>query len=206
MTKRTAHDGFTVIELAITLLVSSVISVALAALLANQTRVERRASSLVANEEELRQAMLAIERDLRSAEPLVALGDSADNDLRLDLSIYPDITSTVAETLTWRVDTVTRELLRELWGVGGSVTTTYRLRGVANTDADPLFRYFKANGLAFVPGVDPPADIAACTVRVRLNLTAAPNDGPAPTRLVSDVQLRNRQPGGAGCPHTLVTP
>lgn len=200
------EHGFTVVELMVGVALSSVVMVALAALLIGQSKVERRMQVLSDNQEELRQAMLAIQRDLRSSEPLVALSSSSDYRLRVDLSIYADLSTPTPTTFSWKVDPTTRELRREAPDGLGGVATTYRLRGVANSTSDPLFEFYKANGDTFVLGTDPPADIANCAVRVRLNLSAAPNEEVAATRLVSDVQLRNRRPGGTGCPQAPVVP
>lgn len=206
MRRTDREQGFTVVELMIGLALSSVVMVALAGLLISQTGVERRMRIVSDNQEELRQAVLAIQRDLRSSEPLVPLATSSDYQLRVDLSIYAGLYAATPSTLSWKVDPATKELRREAPNGSGGVITTYRLRGVANTSSDPLFEFYKANGDTFVLGTDPPVDVANCAVRVRLSLTAAPTAGAAPTRLVSDVQLRNRRPGGTGCPQTPVVP
>ncbi|HET9443948.1 MAG TPA: hypothetical protein VFO65_11530, partial [Acidimicrobiales bacterium] len=69
----------------------------------------------------------------------------------------------------------------------------------------PLFKLYKANGAQYTPGVDQSSDISRCTVRVRIELVAAPEAGPEPGTLVSDVHLRNRLPGGTGCPQVPLT-
>ena len=202
---RRTPEGFSLLEVTIAVALSSIVVTALAGVLMSQSKAERRVGAFANNQEEVRQAMVALQRDLRSAEPLLTLGSSADYALRVDLSIYEEIDSPAPIQVTWRVDTSTSSLLREEPdGSGGSVTT-YRLQGVANSASQPLFSFYKANGGALVPGSDVPADIAACASRIHLNLVAAPDREAGPARLDSDVQLRNRQTG-TGCPLASVLP
>lgn len=203
-TPRRGEDGFTVVELAITMMISMIVMVALFGVLDSQMRAERRVNNYADNQEELRLAIVAMQRDIRSSEPLKALATSAEYALRIDLNIYDDIVNTSPDPVRWRVDTNTQELLREVVASDGSATITHRVRGVANNYGNPLFRFFKGNQEEYF-ATDPPADIAQCTIRIKIRLVAAPNAGPAPAVLTSDAQLRNRLPGGIGCPQTLLT-
>ena len=202
---RRSDEGFNLLEVTIAVALSGILVSDLVGVLMSQTKAERRLGDFADNQEEVRQAMVVLQRDLRSAEPLLTLGSSADYALRVDLSVYEQIDSPAPVRVTWRVDTSTGSLLREEPdGVGGSVTT-YRLRGVANTASLPLFSFYKANGGTLVPGSDVPADIAACTSRVHVSLAAAPYSPAGLAQLDSDVQLRNRQ-SGTGCPLASVLP
>jgi hypothetical protein len=62
-----------------------------------------------------------------------------------------------------------------------------------------VFRYFNSSGDELTAATHSSASIADCTLRVRVKIEAAPNSGPSPLDNWSDVQLRNRLPGGVGC-------
>lgn len=196
-------SGFTVVELAITMAISMVVMLSLFGLLESQMRAERRVNSFADNTEELRQAIVAMQRDIRSSEPLKPLNTSAEYALRIELNIYDDILDTSPTPVTWVVDTANDELRREVKDSAGNATVTYRVRGVANDFGNPLFRFWKGNGEEYF-ATDTPADIAQCTIRIQIRLVAAPNAGPAPAIIASDAQLRNRLPGGIGCPQTIL--
>ena len=200
--------GFTVVELAITMAIAMLVMSSILGVLVSQSNAERRVSTFADNQEVLRQAIVLLQRDIRSAEPLEQLllpdGNPAPRShyaLRIRLNVYEDI-SQPAVPIQWVVDTTTKELRRELVDASGAPTAvTYRVRGVANSYAldNELFRFFDATNEEFALHEGSAADIAHCTVRIQVNLRAAPGDGPAPFLLTSDAQLRNRLPGGIGC-------
>ena len=204
MTRRGEQEhGFTVVELAITMGIAMSVMASILGILVSQSNAEKRVSSFADNQEILRQAIVLMQRDIRSAEPLEPLpndaqGKSTRYAVEIRLNVYEDITQP-AVPIRWIVDTATRELRREL--ADGTNDVTYRVTGVVNSYAlgAHLFEFFKAEGTQFQVGVDPAADIAHCTVRIRINLRAAPNAGPSPVLLTTDAQLRNRLPGGIGC-------
>lgn len=201
---RDAGDGgFTLIEVLITGMIAAIVSAALFGMLDSQTKAERRMSNFVDNQETTRQAIVAMQRDLRSAEPLYPLPTGEDFKFRVDLAVFDGPDSTTTEFIRWRVEPVgargSSALVRELVHANGTVSVTHRLPGVANRSlALPLFTYYRADGTAF-GWDDTPGTIAHCTIRIRIDLRAAPVPGPSPVRLISDVMLRNRLPGGAGC-------
>ncbi len=195
--------GFTLVEVMIAGMIAAIVSAALFGMLDSQTKAERRISNFVDNQETARQAILAMQRDLRSAEPLAPLPTGEDFKFRVDLAIFDGPESTTTEAIRWRVEpqsgTAPPALVRELVQSNGTVAVTHRLGGVANRALNqPLFTYYQADGVAF-NWTDTPGTIAHCTIRIRIDLRAAPVPGPAPVRLVSDVMLRNRLPGGSGC-------
>jgi prepilin-type N-terminal cleavage/methylation domain-containing protein len=199
--------GFTVVELSISMAISGVLMVAMLGILVSQSNAERRVSSFADNLEELRQTSVALQRDLRSSEPLVDLPTAPEFAKRIDLLVYRNINASTAVSLRWRVfvaGTGERQLIREELDASGNPTAvTYRLRGLAD---GAVFSFYKADGVAFdvsPASTEQPHDIADCTVRVRFALRAAPNRGPAPAQLTSDAQLRNRLPGGVGCQDAL---
>lgn len=203
--------GFTLIELTITLAVSALVMTSILGILVSQSNAEKRMSSFADNQELLRQTIIAIQRDARSSEPLKQLGTIQAYKTRIDLNVYDSIDAAQATPIRWVVDETKRELRREVVDANGvPIEVTHRLAGVTNTAANPLFAFYKANdnftGLGYYDlDNDQPKDVAECTVRIRIALEAAPRPGPSPAKLHSDAQLRNRLPGGVGCPQFQLT-
>ena len=183
------EDGFTMIELVIVALISSLLLGSILGILDGQTRAERRVSAIADNQELVRQALVTMQRDLRSAEAIVAPTDTSTASRRVDL-VHVDFDSGARSHLRWRVDAAAGELVREAVAPSGSVATTYRLTGVEPTSS---FRYFAADGRELSTGNGTAWTLAACTARVRVQLGAAPTAGPAPLAVTSDVELRNRR-------------
>ena len=217
---RDSERGFTVVELAITMGIAMAVMSSILGILVSQSNAERRVSDFADNQEILRQAMVAMQRDIRSAEPLEPLASSEAYAVQVRLNVYEDI-SQAPVPIRWIVDTANKELRRELIQVTPNASgpptitvigVTYRVRGVVNDFAvgNHLFNFYRAEGTAFTVGGssgNAPADIAHCTVRVQINLRAAPTPGTTPVLLESDAQLRNRLPGGIGCATApVVTP
>lgn len=187
----TAGDasGFTVIELAIVMMISSVLMVTLVGILDSQSRAEQKVNALASSQEQVRLALVEIQRDLRSAEPLVALANVNDFPKQMEI-VHLSFENDVATKFRWRLDAAANELVRETLSNTGAVTaTTYRLQGVTN---NTVFRYFDADGDELIAGTVSAATIANCTMRVRVLIDAAPEKGPQPLDNWSDVQLRNR--------------
>jgi prepilin-type N-terminal cleavage/methylation domain-containing protein len=196
-----AHDeaGFTLVELMIAMVITSVVMASLAGLLTSQSKAERRLSILTDNQEAARLALVELQQDLRSAEPLVALDTSTDYASHVRL-LHLDFTTGTKTLFQWRLDPITHDLVREVLDDTGAVTaTTYRLGGVVDTQP---FHYFEQGGVELSPTSANPSVIAECTIRIRITLHAAPGKGPAPTLAESDVELRNRLPGSLYCGQT----
>lgn len=191
-----ADAGFTVVEMMIALFVSSVVIVSILGFLTGQMSIERRVDAFASNQEELRQTLVALQRDLRSSAPPAPLATTTDYQYRLQLDVFGDISSP-GVPVAWYVNGAA-ELVREDQSTAPP-TITHRLRGVDATL--PLFTYYRANGQPFVLDASTqPADVAACTTRIGIRLVAAPRPGPRPAPLHSDVQLRNRSTKPQGCP------
>lgn len=190
--------GFTVVELAITMLISAIVSVALLGVLTSQSNVERRMSSLATNQEQVRQTLVLLQRDLRSAEPLIPLADASAYPRQVEL-LHLDFDTDAVIRFRWRLDVARDELVRETLGADGSpLATTHRLTGVSSS---AVFRYFSSNGTELLAGSVTSATVATCTIRMRIDIEAAPERGPQPLEATSDVDLRNRLPGNAACGH-----
>lgn len=193
-----SESGFTVVELAIVLLISGVVMTTLVGILTSQSRAERSVSAVAASQEEVRMALVQIQQDLRSAEPLIALPSAGDFPKRMEI-VHLAFNDDKVTRFRWRLDSAKNELVREVLDTNGAVTaTTYRLKGVTN---NTVFRYFDKNGNELTAANSTSETIAGCTLRVRVLIDASPQKGAAPLDNWSDVQLRNRLPDklAAGC-------
>ena len=198
-------QGFTLVEVSITSMLVAIISVAITSMLISQMNAERAVTRFASDQEDIRQAIVAMQQDLRSAEPLTEVSNPLDLRYRVDLKVYDTVTSTTPVRIRWRLDPTTDELLREqVNDADVVVATTHRLRGVTNENTGaPLFTYYDADDAAFALadiGITS-GTVVYCTVRVRIDLRAAPNGGRTPVAILSDVQLRNRLPGAEECPN-----
>jgi prepilin-type N-terminal cleavage/methylation domain-containing protein len=189
--------GFTLVELMITLTVMSVMIAALLGVLDVTTRNEGRQESLINNQEVVREAMLQMDRDLRGANPLEPLSSP---------SLYPsEVEAAVIEPsgtqfIRWQLTgtTVTRSVID---APGGTATSTQtELTNVTNgTTGTSLFRYFNSANSELTPSGNTAGDFSNCTVRILITVSAAANPGPLPFSESSDIEVRNRLPGGIGC-------
>jgi prepilin-type N-terminal cleavage/methylation domain-containing protein len=190
---RDRHDrGFTVIELAITMMILGVVSSSVLGILVSQSRAERRTSLAADNQELLRQALIEVAEDVRASDPILYQANVGDFATALPVRVR-ELTDAGDRNLRWRLDTVNQELVREeLDAAGTSVTgVSYRVAGITNSTP---FTYYRADGSAYtLTGLDAGA-VDRCTVRVHITLTGAPSRGPKETTVETDVQVRNRLP------------
>lgn len=74
------------------------------------------------------------------------------------------------------------------------------LAGLYNTERSiQLFRYFDDAVQELDTLTETAADIANCAIRVQITMASAPDPIASAFIIQSDVQLRNRLPGGIGC-------
>jgi Tfp pilus assembly protein PilW len=198
-------EGFTVVELSISTVIGAIIFIAVTGMMISQFRAGNDVNTFTSNQEDIRQALVAMQQDLRSAEPLTEVTNPLDLRYRVDLQVFENVSSGTPVQIRWRLDTTKRELVRESVDANNTVTATgYRLSGVTNADLTvPLFTYYKGDGGEYVltdPGTTA-GTVAYCTVRIRVDVRAAPHGGRKTVQLTSDVQLRNRLPGAEECPN-----
>ena len=200
---RQARDesGFTAAEVVMTSLLLSIVTAMVLSVLVSQTRAERRTTAVVNSQQDVRFAMTAMVRDLRSADPMLPATtvDAAKYQVDLQLTDTGGGTSYVR----WTLDAANQMLLRQtLSGPGGTVTAAkLTLKRVHNGDGagTPIFTYYNSTGTQMTSSNATPADLANCSIRVQVTVTADSNPGPAPFTVASDAELRNRLPGGVGC-------
>jgi prepilin-type N-terminal cleavage/methylation domain-containing protein len=186
--------GFTLVELSITMMLAAIISVSIVGVLYSQTNVEKRMQRLSDDQIALRDALIEVGRDVRSADPLLSLSDITAYKTQIRV-VIKDVGSETARSVQWRYDAASSTLVREELDNNGNVTgTSYRLSGVVATK--PIFTYYRSIGTAYTldPLVETANTVSLCAVKVHVRLEAAPTTGPAPIVLESDIQLRNRVP------------
>lgn len=185
------EGGFTVVELAIVMAMAMLVMSSLLGMLTSQSKATTRLDRFANNQEQVRLAMVAMQKDLRSSERLLELPAGADIRYRVDLERYVDAAAVEPETISWRI-TADGELVRYLVRSATDLVATHRLAGTANVERGvALFTHVRASGTPYAT-TESARTVADCSVKVQLRLQAAPESGPAPMPLSSAVQLRNR--------------
>ncbi|MBW3615070.1 MAG: hypothetical protein KY439_07155 [Actinobacteria bacterium] len=189
-----SEAGATVMELVVVVLVFGIIVTSIFGVMNNLTAAEQRAQLRVQTQEDIREALTAMARDLRSSAGLeIASSAAATQAITL-------IGSDNART-RWRVLASTGRLLREVDPSNtGQWVPSRTYRDVRNgADAIPLLRYYGAGNVQFDPSTTLPSTLSKCALRVRLTLRAGPVTGSVYTS-TQDVSVRNRGSRGvAGC-------
>lgn len=199
MRKARAEDGFTIVEMAMTVMLVSIVMVAVLGFLQSGMAVEKRAQAIVNSQENVRLALVQLARDIRAADPMTALTDITSYRNRIELRLNKPSLSYIR----WSLDPTTGTLARQtISGPNGAViATTLQLRRVHNGDAPaiPVFRYYGFSDFEFTAQGATSADFANCTIRVHVVVTSDSDPGPQPFTSEIDAELRNRLPGGTGC-------
>jgi type II secretory pathway component PulJ len=199
--KESGQAGFSILEVLITTLMLGLFTMSIFSVLTSTSRNEKLQESMVGNQELVRFGMIQIARDLRSAnpvEPLTTIGAYA---TQVELALGAS-SGTQTYVRWWLADKV---LYRgKLTAPGGTVTSTQTvLTNVENAvQSTILFKYYNASGGELATSGTTPAavgDITNCAIRVHISIASDAFPGPVPFTEQSDVELRNRLPGGPGC-------
>jgi prepilin-type N-terminal cleavage/methylation domain-containing protein len=195
---RERHEtGFSLVEVMVSMTIMSILIGTLLGSMDIATRGQQRQEALVANQETVRNALLQMDRDLRGANPL--------EPLTLTSSYSSEIEAAVMEPsgtqyILWQLSgtTVTRSVLSA--PNGNTISTQTVLTNVSNNSTGTsLFRYFNSAETELTPANNTAGDFANCTIRILITVGAASDPGPVPFTESSDVEIRNRLPGGIGC-------
>lgn len=190
-TRARGEAGYTVVELAVTMIIASLITSTILGYLISQTNAERRIQAVSANQQALRLALVEIDRDIRAADPLMPLPLGMDYKTTVQVSLR-SVTDDSVRTVRWRIDGTTSKLVREELDSAGNVTgLSYSLAGVANVQS---FWYYRGDGTSYLLDGTDNGSIATCAIRLHVALTAAPEPGPSARTVEADVELRNRVP------------
>lgn len=197
---RRNEEGFTVAEMAVTVMIMGMVLVVLFGSLNTMMASERRQQAKISNQEQVRAVMAQMSRDLRAANPLLPADAVGDYVSRFDVALGPlDGTQT---HVRWVLSGTT--LKRQTISPAGTVLTSNDvLFNVTNgSTSDPLFRYYSDTATELqVSGLTPVTvgDVENCTIRVHIAIEARPERQAPAFREETDAELRNRLPGGTGC-------
>jgi prepilin-type N-terminal cleavage/methylation domain-containing protein len=191
------ETGFTLVETMISLAIMSILIGTLLGALDVATHGQQRQEALVADQETVRGVLLQMDRDLRGANPLEPLDSSSSYASEVAAAI---IQSGGTQYVLWQLSgtTVTRSVLSAPGGT--TISTQTELINVNNiATGTSLFRYFNSAGNELTALNNTAGDFSNCTVRILITVAAASAPGPVPFSESSDVEIRNRLPGGIGC-------
>lgn len=203
-----AEAGFTLIELVMAMMILMIVLALFFNMLVSLTNSEHRAQALVSNEQAVRFELTQLAREIRAANPLVVLPTTDQYSNQISLILGP--TGGTQEVVRWTYDTnpssptylqLARELMSDSSYSATVVARSWFLTQVRNFElGKPIFTYHDAEGQDMVAnGEYTNSDIANCSIRVHIELSADSNPGPIPFTATQDVELRNRLPGGTGC-------
>lgn len=189
--------GFTVVEVTIVMAIAMVVMASLLGLLASQSTAAARVEAFVDDHEQLRLTLVTMQRDLRAAHAIIEPSPHADRASWIEVERFSDPEATTVTRIRWRI-TATSQLVREDVAPDGTVQVTASLDGVVPPPTG-LFEYFSAHDDSPLSAGESAGTVADCTVRVRIQLRAAPTRPGTFVALASEVQLRNRLQGRSGC-------
>lgn len=192
---RRAEAGSTLVEMAVSSAILGIVITSVLSFMSSAATNERFQQARVSNQESVRLVMLQAARDLRNANPMVALADSANYATSFEVATGP--TDGPRQYVRWSLvgDEVVRSILD---GPGGTITSsTSKLTGMTSWS----LRYFDRHD-AELTSADLPGDFVNCTNRVVISSTAAVDGDASPFTEVQEVQLRNHLLGAeeaVGC-------
>lgn len=194
------EGGYTLVEL---MVVSGIFLTVLSALLTTlevASRQERRTAAIADNQQTVLNALQALTREIRAANPIRAGATS--EEMRTAITVSTGSASDGDQkTFRFKVDS-NGALVQEQVGTGVQRVLVPKL---LNSPAQPVFSYFDDTGAeltttgaaAVLPDV-----IVNCTTRVQIHIISeAPTKvgAPPPYEAVTSVEIRNKLPGGTGC-------
>lgn len=204
-----AQTGFTIIEVVISTSILLLVLAMFFNTLVSMTRSEDRAQRLVVNEQSVRFELDQLAREIRSSNPLAVLPATTTYSNQIEMVLGP--TGGTQTVVRWTYDTdpasptyekLDRQLMSDTSQTASVLATSWQLIRVRNVEsAKPIFTYYDAADQDMVAdGNYTASDIANCAIRVRIELSSDSMPGPLPFTETQDVELRNRLPGGTGCP------
>ena len=146
------------------------------------------------NQEVVRLTIDQLQRDIDSANPMDAAPSPGDPSSDLEVKVGP--MAGTQQTVDWIYSPSAKTLTRSVAGAGSTFLTNV---------SSFSFSYYNDQGQQFTKqggtwSTATLADIQNCTIRVHVSITAAPKNPATPFAEDTDMQLRNRLPGGIlGC-------
>ena len=206
---REGDEGFTLMELVVSTSILMIVMTAILGIFESATRLERRTSGQVDNQNAVMIAFDQITREVRGANPIDTDNVVTVDELAMTLPVRVG-DSTDNNRPEFRFRALNGGLVKErLDPANGNVLGTITLVSTIENDAaaSPLFTYWNARGeeqQLTGPSATDLDHIFDCTVRITIHIIAK-SDPVAPHYDAStDVELRNRNPqtslAGSGCP------
>lgn len=190
--------GFTVVEMGVVLLISSVVAATAFAYLHRLMGGEARQQATIANQEDVRFAVAQLTRDIRNANPVLPLGSFAEHEHALEVRLGP--AASAQSRVRWELAGST--LVRSIVDAGGRVVSSRPYLDGVERPA-PIFRYFDGTGVEITAATTSTvSDVAGCAVRVRVSLAAIPDARGARFEQLVDENIRNRSTGVTPCSST----
>jgi prepilin-type N-terminal cleavage/methylation domain-containing protein len=187
LTRRSRDDaGFTLIELVVVLLVSTIVLVIAGSTLISLNNTTSRVDSMTTDEQEASTVLAQVSRDIRSAHTVTFSGFSTPNPIQeLELQMNQPANTWVEWVYTPTAATVngahqgSNTLVRY---VGSSATGTFKQSApsvstpvnVGNGTTIPLFQYFQVTGAQMYGTAANVGTLDACTTRVTVTLEVIP--------------------------------
>jgi type II secretory pathway component PulJ len=199
--RHASQKGFTILEVTVTVMMVGLVTMSIFGVLTSTSRNEKLQQSMIGNQELVRFGIIQLARDLRSANPVEPLAAVGDYSTSVEMALGSS--SGTQTYVRWWLSN--RVLYRgKLSAPGGTVTQTKTvLTNVENAaQGITLFRYYNASAVELATSGTTPAavgDITNCAIRVHISVASDAFPGPVPFTEQSDVELRNRLPGGPGC-------
>jgi prepilin-type N-terminal cleavage/methylation domain-containing protein len=207
------QEGFTLVELLVTVVLVSVVGVAILMIFSSLSRAFDSQVVRIQNQDDARTAVNQMARYLRmatsSADNMTSQSDAIASALPQSLEFYCDLDSdSVADKVTYYLEETTLRMMTvsPTWVTGSNPHyeyPAYTTDGIVIQDAvrngtQAVFTYYKYSGGTIVAFTPVSAADRALIVTVSMNVTV--NERPELARgnvvLSSDVQIRQRYEGG----------
>ncbi|HET7488239.1 MAG TPA: prepilin-type N-terminal cleavage/methylation domain-containing protein [Acidimicrobiales bacterium] len=204
------EDGFTAVEMVVTVAVMSIVTFMLLGFLDSSTKLTTRAALHTRAQQDSERALRVVTEDLRAANPITGAPCAGGYGDCVSFTV-PSVTQTGRDcektvyTYVRSGTTLTRSLTENTWnGTGCSVTRQITnlpiLTGLANASvspAQPMFTYYDDKGVQLDPatqsGYIPRKPDQGGAAEVKLNLVVKFMTGVPELRLSSIATLRNNR-------------
>lgn len=202
--RRTARTdaGLTVVELSVTVLLMSVVSLIVLNFFDQTLKVTNRADAQVRTEQDAQLALRTIGQDLRAANPIISIPTTCSTMatcVRFEVQRPTNDRPLCKSTITYRV--ASGSLVQDRIDTNCATARNYsarRIIGITNTSSQPVFQYFDRSGAAISPTQTctntqiPPCPVNARSVKV--NLVAVYGSAPPSSlELTTTAALRNNR-------------
>jgi Tfp pilus assembly protein PilW len=186
--------GFNLVELMIAMSISIILLTLMTTMVVVFTRAQAATVNSTNAAANVRLALLSLEHDIQSANPVGTLSSvSAYND-QLQLTIQPS-----NAVITWQYSYSTQKLTRQVGSGSAGVVLTNVTNGNPSSGGIPVFGYYDhcSTNLVTEPQATP-ASISGTVTAIQVTLSVA-NVNTAPYGSTTTVHIMNQPPGSNRC-------